>query len=347
MSKIVLAFMLVFALVLSGCGNGLDNLTGLDTTNDDYKIDGLQRQLNSVNQAVGGDTTVIEGIQDNVAGLQIDVENLKKQIEVLQADSVANAAAIAELQAECDAKQAAIDAMKIDIAALQKEVKDLQSEVYNIQEMIVIYGSAIDNNTTTIAEIQASLDELTDKVSSLSRKIVCLFSKLNALAGAAATFGLTPPVGDLGVGFYLDITTGWAYQWNGESWVKLGQLQTVPPPDVDPLKAPMFVIADGLSGGKVKVTWTGVEGAKSYIVYAMRYCNGVISTASVGQTSDLSITFNKSVGTIVPVLTVIREDGPPSFGDAYDLAYVVVAVDADGNQGNSSYAVGPLTGNPH
>jgi len=347
-TKMVAICMLLFALFLGGCSSTSDLVS------DDYKWvnqgvinANLQSQIDTINQAINGDGNVINGIQDNVAGLQDDIENLKKQIENLQKDSVANAAAIAELQAECDAKQAAIDAMRVEIATLQKEVKDLQSELYSIQETLVTYGSAIDNNTAAIAELQASLDALGDKVRSLSRKICVLFSKFNALAGKTATFGLTPPEGDLDVGFYLDITTGWAYQWNGEGWTKLGQLQTELTPDVDPLKAPMFVVADGLSGGKVKVTWTGVEGATSYVIYAMRYCNGVISTASVGQTSGLTITFNKSVGTIVPVLSVSKEEGPPSFGNAYDLAYVVVAIDVNGNQGNSSYAVGPLTGNPH
>jgi uncharacterized coiled-coil protein SlyX len=347
MKKIVSVLMLCFALILSGCGSGLEGITNLDTTNDDYKINNLQAQINNIGGAITGDDNVITVIIDNVTALQAEVEKLKEQIIVLQADSAANAEAIAALQAECEAKQAQLDALTADLADLRSEVSDLRSELYALQELVVEQGSAIDNNTAAIAELKASLDALGEKVFALSRKVCVLFSKLNALAGNAATFGLTPPEGDLGVGFYLDITTGWAYQWNGEGWTKLGQLQTVPPPDVDPLKAPMFVVADGLSAGKVKVTWTGVDGAVSYIVYAMRYCNGVISTASVGQTSGLSITFDKNVGTIVPVLTVVRDDGPPPFGDAYDLAYVVVAVDAQGNQGNSSYAVGPLTGNPH
>jgi len=87
MRKIVLAFMLAFALVLGGCsGGGLEGMTSLDTTNNDYKFDNLQNQITELQNQIaalsGGSVSneTIIFLQTQINDLSAELEALRKQV---------------------------------------------------------------------------------------------------------------------------------------------------------------------------------------------------------------------------------------------------------------------------
>jgi uncharacterized coiled-coil protein SlyX len=338
MKKFIGVLMLCVSLLFgftgfTGCGGGLSGMTSLDTTNDDYKFDSIQQQLSALKSAINGNTSVIVSIQDNVAALQAQV--------------AANASA--------DAANASADAAAIE--ALQARVVLLEADAAHYAATLASLQSIVDQHSVDIATIQAQASALSSDVRGLSQDVCVLFSQLNALsakldalAGAVATFGLTVPHGDLGTGFYINITTGLVYQWTDPSWNQIGALALPQPPVAavaERIKAPLFVVAEALSKGDVKLSWTPVEGAAGYVVYAMTYKSGAIMTAAVGSTAELTITLPKDVYPVPLSPSTI-------FGVSTSLTYVVVAYRDGANagtklssQGESSYAVGPLTANSH
>jgi len=102
MKKIVSVLMLVFALmfgaVLSGCGGGLEGITNLDTTNDDYKFNNLQAQIDALQIRI--DALIVAGVPgpqgepgddglpgispEEIQALTEDLEALNLQLEALK-----------------------------------------------------------------------------------------------------------------------------------------------------------------------------------------------------------------------------------------------------------------------
>jgi archaellum component FlaC len=363
MKKFLVLLTLALALVLAGCGSGLNGITSLDTTNDDYKFDGLQAQINVINQALEGNDIVIKGIQDNVAALQakcaadaLIIADLQARVAALEAGEKNDVtqAQIDELKEQIAALQAADADINETIISMQTDITNLQIECGDVKVVIAGIQDNVAKNTGDIAALQAEVDRLCGRISRLSRAVCCLFSKLNALSarldgltGAVATFGLVPPTdgeNEFKTGFYVDMSTGNVYQWVEGGWVGVGGFQLSPAL----LKAPMFVLAEKKSGNKVRITWTAVENAVGYEVYALQLCDGEVKiplkpvrvaySGAGGNITGLTV----ELGSTVQPRTVV-----PPVGPATSLTYVVVAIDAQGNAGASSYAVGPLTGNPH
>ena len=97
-SVLMLCVALVFGAVLSGCGGGLEGITNLDTTNDDYKFNNLQAQIDALQIRI--DALIVAGVPgpqgepgedgkpgvspDEIAKLTNDIAYLNEQLETLR-----------------------------------------------------------------------------------------------------------------------------------------------------------------------------------------------------------------------------------------------------------------------
>jgi len=128
MKKIVSVLMLVFALILGGCG------AGGDFVNEDYKFENLNSQISNLQTQIDGLQTQLAGL-DNVSGdnvVVIDettINNITNQIAQLQDDLDA-----LELQIGADNnKQVSVEQTLINLAA---DIKTLKEEIARLDGLI-------------------------------------------------------------------------------------------------------------------------------------------------------------------------------------------------------------------
>jgi len=216
MKKIVSILMLVFALILGGCG------AGGDFVNEDYKFENLQNQIN--------------------------VSNARIDELIIQVNALAAAAAGTVTQDQIDVLQNQINALTTQLSALQTQVgtdntaltasiAGLTERITTLEGTVAILQAKVNGQAVEIAELIFQIGILNAKVDALLLKIALLEQDVPCDEGSTVYTGSGDPSGTANVGdLYFDTKTEglvgsennkkhnvWIYKSGG--WVYYGQIE--------------------------------------------------------------------------------------------------------------------------
>lgn len=210
MKKIVSVLMLVFALFLGGCGNG-----GLDVTNDDYKFDSLQTQINASNaridELVAQVNALAAAASDSVT--QAQVNELQNQITILTN--------------QLSALQTQVGTDNITITA---EIKGLTDRIVLLEGTVALLQAKVDGQAVQIADLITQIGLLNDRIDELVLRVTILEQDVPCEEGSIVYTGAGDPEfrannGDL----YFDTRSGsdhkhsvWIYK--SGHWSYYGQI---------------------------------------------------------------------------------------------------------------------------
>jgi TolA-binding protein len=214
MKRLIAVVTLAFALVLGGCGSGLDGITSLDTTNDDYKFDGLQQQINGLQTQIDGLQAQLNAIEpgasaETISAINASILALQNQLRDLSKE-------LADLK-----KQVGIDNVAIDLRlkALEGAVKDLKTAVGDLNTRIGVLERLAKPSANPPMFVSAVVGNTTEEEN--GKRGATIRWTGSAGGGAVVSYNVWAVTVDkdgfFGVPVKLANGTGSSYYWNGHT----------------------------------------------------------------------------------------------------------------------------------
>lgn len=159
MKRITTVLALVLALFIGGCGGA----GSIDVTNDDYKFDNLQSQLDASNVKIDeliSQINALAAAADNAVS-QAQVNELQNQITILTNQLTA-------LQAQ----------VGIDNATITAEIKSLNDRITLLEGTVALLQAKVDGQAVQIADLIAQINVLNERIDELLARIEILEAKV-------------------------------------------------------------------------------------------------------------------------------------------------------------------------